>query len=164
MLGARRAAQALRRLSSIAVEVPGAPQPKVSDVTVSITLVNSLGERVRVPAHIGETLTKAAARFNYGDLRSPCEGTAKAVTHHKTAGGWDEPTFGEGTYCSHCLVILPEGTDAGMIQQDEADRLLDYPFRSDVGSSSRLGCRVEVTASMDGMVVYVPDGAEIEGR
>jgi ferredoxin len=99
-------------------------------------------------------------------LRSPCEGTIAATKQHKTAGGWDEPTFGEGAYCSHCLVVLPEDK-AGLVSEkvdDESQRLADYPFREDVGQTSRLGCRVEVTRDMDGMVVFVPNGAETESR
>jgi ferredoxin len=117
-----------------------------------------------MPARIGHSLTEAARDFGYETLRSPCEGTKAAITQHTTAGGWDEPTFGEGAYCSHCMVILPQDK-VGLVKSptfDEKDRLLDYPFQNEVGPSTRLGCRVMITKEMDGMVVFVPDGAEME--
>lgn len=131
-----------------------------------MTLVNSSGDRVRVPARVGRTLTQAAKAFGYEDLRCPCEGTLPTVTQHASAGGWEEPTFGEGAYCFHCMVILPEAQAAALPRtiDDEEQRLADYPFREDVGASTRLGCKVKVTKDMDGMVVYIPDGAESESR
>lgn len=131
-----------------------------------MTLVNSAGERVRIPARVGRTLTQAAVAYGYTDLRCPCEGTSPTVKQHATAGGWEEPTFGEGAYCSQCLVVLPEELAKTMprIVDDEEQRLADHPFRDEVGSSSRLGCKVHITPSMEGMVVFVPDGAESESR
>ncbi len=121
---------------------------------------------MRIPARVGRTLTQAAVAYGYTDLRCPCEGTSPTVKQHSTAGGWEEPTFGEGAYCSQCLVVMPEALakDLPRIVDDEEQRLADHPFRDEIGSSSRLGCKVHITPSMEGMVVFVPDGAEPESR
>ena len=48
------------------------------------------------------------------------------------------------------------------MQDAEAGRLEEYPFKEDMTETSRLGCCVPVTKDMDGMLVYVPDNEDLD--
>lgn len=132
--------------------------------SVKLVLVNTLGQRVRVPGKLGQTVAEAAASAGFDDLRAPCCNALPQTVKHTTAGGWVEPKFGEGAYCSHCMVIVPQDRVKAMppVLPDEAERLAEYPFKDEMTTTSRLACRVKITKEMDGMTVFVPNGADYE--
>lgn len=84
-------------------------------------------------------------------------GSPKAYYHKQ--GDWFEPAFGEGPYCSACHVVIPSSFYhlTPPVQDVEAQRLKEFPFKEDMTQTSRLACQVPVERGMAGMVVYVPD-------
>mmetsp|Transcript_24802 Transcript_24802/g.35571 ORF Transcript_24802/g.35571 Transcript_24802/m.35571 type:complete len:187 (-) Transcript_24802:170-730(-) len=86
-----------------------------------------------VIAYVGETLLQVAHRHEI-DLEGACEGVCA---------------------CSTCHVILNQGLYSALPDpsEDEED-MLDMAFG--LTDTSRLGCQVEVTESMDGEVIRLP--------
>ena len=86
-----------------------------------------------VIAYVGETLLQVAHR-NEIDLEGACEGVCA---------------------CSTCHVILNQGLYSALPDpsEDEED-MLDMAFG--LTDTSRLGCQVEVTESMDGEIILLP--------
>ena len=91
------------------------------------------GERREVEAKIGETILEVARRFDI-DIEGACEGAM---------------------CCSTCHVVVDAEHFAAMppASEEETD-MLDLAFGLE--RTSRLGCQIEVTEALDGMVLRLP--------
>jgi len=92
-------------------------------------------EKVTVDARIGESLLQTAHRHNI-DLEGACEGVCACSTCH--------------------VIFIDDDVYSSLPDPSEAEEdMLDMAFG--LTSTSRLGCQVEVTESMSGMTIRVPD-------
>eukprot|EP00794_Sanderia_malayensis_P000592 gene592-1253_t len=105
--------------------------------SVEITFVDRDGDRTPVKAKIGETLLDVA-KDNDIDLEGACEGTLACSTCHLI---FDQKQYEE-------LGLEPPS-------EEELD-MLDLAYG--LTDTSRLGCQIEVTEEMDGLVLTVPSG------
>jgi ferredoxin len=132
--------------------------------SVTVTFVNYLGERVRLPGRVGQSLAEVAEEHGYEYLDAACGGGGTETHTFHEEGKWLEPKYGEGPSCVHCHVIIPKDKEAFMppISGRERELLDEHPFPDDVTATSRLACQIRLTKDMDNMVVFVPDGPESE--
>lgn len=66
-----------------------------------------------------------------------CGGGGNPVEQYHKEGGWYEPKYGEGAFCSLCHVIIPDSHYHLMPPRrpDEKEELQKYPFPEDLASS-----------------------------
>lgn len=102
---------------------------------VQITYIDHDGTTHNVDAEIGSTIMKAAVDNNIDSIAGECGGGMSCATclcH--VEGDWINKT-GEAT-----------GFEKDMIE-----------LSADPQPNSRLGCQVEVTAELDGLIVHMPE-------
>ena len=100
-----------------------------------VTYVLASGDTRVVDSDVGETLMSAALRDGVPGIIGECGGNSSCATCHV----WVRPAFQDRV-----------GEPA-----DLEDDLLDLGV-SDRREGSRLGCQVEITEELDGLVVGVP--------
>ncbi|MBL4721738.1 MAG: ferredoxin family 2Fe-2S iron-sulfur cluster binding protein [Alphaproteobacteria bacterium] len=105
--------------------------PKVT--FLKITFIDANGHHKEVDAPLGQSLLEIAHAGNI-DIEGACEGAMACSTCHLIV---DENWFGK----------LPEPSE------DEED-MLDLAFG--LTRWSRLGCQIEMTEALDGLVVRLP--------
>ena len=100
-----------------------------------VTFIDPDGTRRDIDAPVGLSLLEIAHR-NGIDLEGACEGSLA---------------------CSTCHLIVDPGWFEKLeeIQEDEED-MLDLAFG--LTRTSRLGCQIILTESLDGLVVTLPEG------
>lgn len=98
-----------------------------------ITFIESNGNRREVEAEIGDTLLTVAHK-NDVDIEGACEGVLACSTCH--------------------LIVDPDWYGKLMPADDDEDDMLDLAFG--LTQTSRLGCQIEVTDELDGLVVSLP--------
>ena len=100
---------------------------------LKITFVDPNGFRHEVDAGDGNTVLEVAHRHGFG-LEGACEGCMA---------------------CSTCHVIVDEGWFEKLDDaSEEEEDMLDLAF--DVRPTSRLGCQVRLSPSLNGLVVNLP--------
>ena len=138
-----------------------AAMSSVADVSVNITFLDFTGTRVTVPGRVGQNLLDLA-RSHGLDMEGACNGGGGVVERlaKDTYDPWNEDLFGEGPSCCSCHVnIASEWLDKIPSPSTKETSLLTEVFESDFrGANSRLGCQIQLTADLDGMIVSVPDG------
>ncbi|XP_060754693.1 adrenodoxin [Neoarius graeffei] len=111
-------------------------QPLRSENKVTVNFINRDGEKITVKASPGDTLLDVVVQQDLDiDGYGACEGTLA---------------------CSTCHVIFEEETykQLGPISDEEMD-MLDLAYG--LTDTSRLGCQICLTKSLDGMTVRVPE-------
>ncbi len=98
-----------------------------------ITFIEPNGNRREVEAEIGDTLLTVAHK-NDVDIEGACEGVLACSTCH--------------------LIVDPDWYGKLMPADDDEDDMLDLAFG--LTQTSRLGCQIEVTDELDGLVVSLP--------
>lgn len=98
-----------------------------------ITFIEPNGNRREVEAEIGDTLLTVAHK-NDIDIEGACEGVLACSTCH--------------------LIVDPDWYGKLMPADDDEDDMLDLAFG--LTQTSRLGCQIEVTDELDGLVVSLP--------
>lgn len=98
-----------------------------------ITFIEPNGNRREVEAEIGDTLLTVAHK-NDIDIEGACEGVLACSTCH--------------------LIVDPDWYAKLMPADDDEDDMLDLAFG--LTQTSRLGCQIEVTDELDGLVVSLP--------
>ena len=111
----------------------GGPTVPADAPTISVTFLQPDDTKRTVTARVGETLLQTAHR-NEIDLEGACEGVCA---------------------CSTCHLILPLDVYDSLPEpsEDEED-MLDMAFG--LTETSRLGCQIEVTPDMEGVVFEMP--------
>lgn len=100
-----------------------------------ITFVEPSGNQVQVEAASGITLLQAAINSNIQGIVGECGGACQCATCHVYI---DAPWTDK---------LSPVGDmEDAMLESTAADRL----------PTSRLGCEVEITDAMEGLVVHLP--------
>lgn len=100
---------------------------------VSLTFVTRTGEEVEVHAEVGDTLMSVAQDAGL-DVEGACEGNLA---------------------CATCHVILTKlAFDTLQSPSEEEDDMLELAV--DLHTTSRLGCQVEVSSTMQGWVIQLP--------
>lgn len=100
-----------------------------------ITFVEPSGNQVEVEAPVGITLLQAAINNNVKGIVGECGGACQCATCHVYIdAAWNDK-----------LPPVGDMEDA-MLESTAADRL----------PNSRLGCEVEVSDALDGLVVQLP--------
>lgn len=107
--------------------------------TVNVTFINADDSQTQIKARVGESLLQAAHRTGI-EMEGACEGVCA---------------------CSTCHVILEQklyddildSMEDKSLKEDEED-MLDMAFG--LSHTSRLGCQIIVTDSMDGSVFALP--------
>jgi 2Fe-2S ferredoxin len=98
-----------------------------------ITFIDRDGKRHDVDAKVGDSLMEIGRDAGLA-IEGACEGAMA---------------------CSTCHVIVePEWLDRLEIMGEDEEDMLDLAFG--VGERSRLGCQVDVTDALDGLVVRLP--------
>ena len=112
----------------------GGPKVSRDAKTINLTFLQGDGEtHKKVQAKVGETFLQTAHR-NDIDLEGACEGVCA---------------------CSTCHLIFPvEHFDDLPEATEEEEDMLDMAFG--LTETSRLGCQIEITEEMEGMVVEMP--------
>ena len=101
---------------------------------VNITFIDRDGDRIKVAAKVGDTLLDVA-KDNDIDMEGACGGTLA---------------------CSTCHLIF-EKVDFDKIPEIATDEELDLlEMAHGLTDTSRLGCQVDVTNEMEGIVLKVP--------
>lgn len=102
-----------------------------------MTFISSDGKsRTEVEAPLGLSVLEVAHRHGF-DLEGACEGSLA---------------------CSTCHVIVdPEWYDLLDPPTEEEEDMLDLAFG--LTHTSRLGCQIRITDSLDGLIVTLPAGA-----
>ena len=98
-----------------------------------ITFIEPNGNRREVEAEIGDTLLTVAHK-NDIDIEGACEGVLACSTCH--------------------LIVDPDWYGKLMAADDDEEDMLDLAFG--LTQTSRLGCQIEVTDELDGLVVSLP--------
>ena len=107
--------------------------------TVNVTFINADDSQTHIMARVGESLLQAAHRSGI-EMEGACEGVCA---------------------CSTCHVILEQKLyddildrlEDGALKEDEED-MLDMAFG--LTHTSRLGCQIVITDSMEGSVFALP--------
>ncbi|KAF4075116.1 hypothetical protein AMELA_G00230780 [Ameiurus melas] len=113
-------------------------QPLRSENKVTVNFINRDGEKITVKASPGDTILDVVVQQDLDiDGYGACEGTLA---------------------CSTCHVIFEEETykQLGPISDEEMD-MLDLAYG--LTDTSRLGCQICLTKSLDGMTVRVPESS-----
>ncbi len=98
-----------------------------------ITFIEPNGNRREVEAEIGDTLLTVAHK-NDIDIEGACEGVLA---------------------CSTCHLIVDSDWYGKLVPADDDEEdMLDLAFG--LTQTSRLGCQIEVTDELDGLVVSLP--------
>ncbi|MDB6060595.1 MAG: thcC [Verrucomicrobiaceae bacterium] len=100
-----------------------------------ITFVEPSGKQVEVDAPAGITLLQAAINNNIQGIVGECGGACQCATCH---------VYIEAPW-TDTLPAVGDMEDA-MLESTAADRL----------PTSRLGCEVEISSAMEGLVVHLP--------
>lgn len=100
---------------------------------ITMTFVEQDGTRKTVEAQLGLSVMEVAVRNNVQGIAAECGGQCSCATCHVFV---DAPFF-----------------DAVGAPVDDEEDMLD--FSASRQSNSRLGCRIEITEDLDGMVVHV---------
>lgn len=103
--------------------------------TVAITFVDRDDDKTTVQAKVGDTLLDVA-KDNDIDLEGACEGTLACSTCH--------------------LVFDPEQYKKIKLEPPSEEELDMLDLAYGLTDTSRLGCQIEVTEEMDGLVLKVP--------
>ena len=98
-----------------------------------ITFIEPNGNHREVEAEIGDTLLTVAHK-NDIDIEGACEGVLACSTCH--------------------LIVDPDWYGKLLPSDDDEDDMLDLAFG--LTQTSRLGCQIEVTDELDGLVVSLP--------
>ena len=98
-----------------------------------ITFIEPNGNHREVEAEIGDTLLTVAHK-NDIDIEGACEGVLACSTCH--------------------LIVDPGWYGKLMPADDDEEDMLDLAFG--LTQTSRLGCQIEVTDELDGLVVSLP--------
>ena len=98
-----------------------------------ITFIEPNGNHLEVEAEIGDTLLTVAHK-NDIDIEGACEGVLACSTCH--------------------LIVDPDWYGKLMPADDDEEDMLDLAFG--LTQTSRLGCQIEVTDELDGLVVSLP--------
>ncbi len=98
-----------------------------------ITFIEPNGNHREVEAEIGDTLLIVAHK-NDIDIEGACEGVLACSTCH--------------------LIVDPDWYGKLVPADDDEDDMLDLAFG--LTQTSRLGCQIEVTDELDGLVVSLP--------
>jgi ferredoxin len=143
----------------------------VSDTAATVNIVFKQGEtRKEVSTKVGETFLQTAHNHDI-DLEGACEGKKRNVPSLIINGGLDwtlirlvaftfhfiylRSFFLGVCACSTCHLIFPENVFNSLPESSEEEEdMLDMAFG--LTETSRLGCQVEITEAMDGMVVEMP--------
>ncbi|XP_065057401.1 2Fe-2S ferredoxin-like [Rhopilema esculentum] len=112
----------------------------VAKKTVSITFIDRDGDKNVVKANVGDTLLDVA-KDNDIDLEGACEGTLACSTCH--------------------LVFQPEQYDKIDIDPPTEEELDMLDLAYGLTDTSRLGCQIEVTEQMDGLILTVPVSVDV---
>ena len=98
-----------------------------------ITFIEPNGNHREVEAEIGDTLLTVAHK-NDIDIEGACEGVLACSTCH--------------------LIVDPDWYGKLLPSDDDEEDMLDLAFG--LTQTSRLGCQIEVTDELDGLVVSLP--------
>ncbi len=99
----------------------------------TIVFIDAEGARHEVEAKVGENLMTVGREHGL-DIEGACEGVAA---------------------CSTCHLIVADDWFARLAPPDEDEQdMLDLAMG--LSRTSRLGCQIEVTEAMDGLVVHLP--------
>eukprot|EP01040_Poterioochromonas_malhamensis_P003995 gene3995-4274_t len=130
--------------------------PTVKDHTIKIVFVDTSGNRVTLPARIGQNLLEVA-RWHKVDIEGPCKGGG-APTDVQRTKDWNETTYGEGPTCFWCHVQIPLQYHHLLPQPQETElEGIKQNWDEEFNVSSRLACQIRLEKKHDGMVVFVPD-------
>ncbi len=106
---------------------------------MEVTFELPSGERRALPFNDGETVMQIATRNSIDGITGDCGGACACATCHVyVAEAWLDKVG----------VPEPDSVEACMIEVAPAD----------AQTNSRLGCQVVLTATLDGLVVHVPEG------
>ncbi|GBG25687.1 Ferredoxin-2, mitochondrial [Hondaea fermentalgiana] len=139
---------------------PGDAPPSIAESVVKFTLIDEDNKRVEVAGLVGESLTEAAARFKFEDLKDDLV-LAPLPLSRKVTDLWTEDIFGDGiqSFQTHVLVppkyqhlMPPVGPD-----EDKALSNMDALGRGPRLPESRIGASIFLTKEMEGVEIYVPD-------
>ena len=102
---------------------------------LKITFVSHQGEETSVEVTAGTTVMKAAVDNGIAGIDGDCGGECS---------------------CATCHVLIDDNwfAKAGCTTERE-ESMLD--LNPDRGSSSRLGCQIQITSELDGIVVKLPE-------
>ena len=103
----------------------------------SVIFVRRDGSRLEVSAGSGDTVLSLAQKNRIDEIEGACEGCLACSTCHVAV---DEAWIGK---------LLPPS--------EEEEDMLDYAFG--LTATSRLGCQIEITSDLDGLVVWLPAGS-----
>ena len=101
-----------------------------------VTFIEHDGTAHIVTATIGKTLMEAAVDNNVPGIDADCGGACA---------------------CATCHVFVTPEWEALTGDRTEAEIAM-LNFAAEVKPNSRLSCQIPITASLDGLVVHMPDG------
>ena len=102
-----------------------------------VVFVRRDGSQLRVSARTGDTILSLAQRNQIDEIEGACEGCLA---------------------CSTCHVVVDEAWISKLPPpSEEEEDMLDYAFG--LTETSRLGCQIEISPHLDGMVVWLPAGS-----
>ena len=102
---------------------------------LKVTFVKSNGEMNTVTAESGQSLLQIA-QSNSFDIEGACEGMMACSTCH--------------------VIVSDEWFDKLIPASEEEEDMLD--LAPGLTSTSRLGCQINMTDDLDGLVVHLPEG------
>lgn len=130
---AGRSLRRARPFHSTAAPMHGHDHDDPNAVDVRVTYILKDGEEKEVIGKTGQNLLRLGQKYDI-PLEGACEGVCA---------------------CSTCHVILEDATfDMLPEAEDEEEDMLDLAWG--LTSTSRLGCQIELTEEMEGMVVRLP--------
>lgn len=104
-------------------------------MSIKVTFVMRDGEERQVDAEVGQTLLDISRAYHIDEIEGACGGALACSTCHVIVD-------------DHWFMKLP------MASEDETD-MMDLAYG--ITRTSRLGCQVRLTASMDGLIVKLPE-------
>mmetsp|Transcript_2026 Transcript_2026/g.1477 ORF Transcript_2026/g.1477 Transcript_2026/m.1477 type:complete len:164 (+) Transcript_2026:50-541(+) len=133
----------------------------VQERTIHLTFVDRSGNRVSIPAKIGQTLLQAAWNFQI-DIEGPCRGGSPRPEVFQHTEKWREQQFGIGPECFYCHVQIPTAFKHLLPELSPNGRAgLKFLWEEEFTASSHLACQIKLEKKHDGMVVFVPDPPEM---
>lgn len=102
---------------------------------IKLTLIDPMGEKHELESSIGNSLMELAVNNDVPGINADCGGACA---------------------CATCHIILPSSLYKNLGEPDEEERdLLDFVDNKE--PTSRLACQVNITATMEGIEIIIPE-------
>ena len=132
--------------------------PTVTDDSVTITLIDYLGQRHLVKGRVGQTLVDLCRMHDMDLLEDDSIDQGGQVHHEIRSDRWTEDLFGEDVQSTLSHVIVPQATldllPAAKHTEEACLVRLDDDVRT---TNSRIGACIKLTQALDGCEFFVPD-------